>query len=153
MGKIFLIAAGIALFASTAFAASTQVPAGKSLPPSLLDDCARTTTPPNDSPFNLRADGDLAAIHLVTESPFTPYLGITRKMEPEEEGSPSVYRDSEKDNLRLELGIGCLLGDNASLNVGYRLADPTSALMDPSSAALETEADDLHISFDLTLPF
>jgi hypothetical protein len=158
MMKIFSITAGIVLFATIAFAMDAQVPAGYSLPPTLLADGARTTDPMNDSPLRLKADGELAAVHLVTESPFTPYLGVSRKVEPEEEGSPSFYRDSEKDasplaDYRLEAGIGCLLDDNASLNVGYRFAEPTPALTDPASTALEASADDLRISFDLKFPF
>jgi hypothetical protein len=158
MTKIFSIATGIVLFATSAFATDAQVPAAYSLNPSLLADCARTTGPVNDSPLRLKTDDELAAVHLVTESLFTPYLGVSRKVEPEEDGSPSIYRDSEKDipllaDYRLEAGIGCLLDDHASLNIGYRFAEPTPALMDPTSTALEASADDLRIFFDLKLPF
>jgi hypothetical protein len=158
MTKIFSIAAGIVLVATSAFAAGPHVPAGYSLPPSHFADGTRTSDPMSDSPLRLKADGELAAVQLVTKSPITPYLGVSRKVEPEEEGSPSIYRDSEKDaspleDYRLEAGFGCLLDDNASLNVGYRFAEPTSALADPASAALEASADDLRISFDLKLPF
>jgi hypothetical protein len=158
MTKIFSIAAGIVLFATSAFATDTQVPVGYSLPPSPIADRALTTDPVNDSPFRLKADDELAAVHLVTESAFTPYLGISRKVEPEEEGSPSIYRDSEKGafllaDYHLEAGIGCLLDDNASLNIGYRFAEPNPVLTGPSSSALEASTDDLRISFDLKLPF
>jgi hypothetical protein len=112
----------------------------------------------NDSPLRLKTNDELAAVHLVTESLFTPYLGVSRKVEPEEEGSPSIYRDSEKDafplaDYHLEAGIGCLLDENASLNIGYRFAKPNPVLTDPVSSALEASANDLRISFDLKLPF
>lgn len=158
MTKIFLIAAGIALFATTSFAMGVKVPAGYSLNPSLLADCAPTTSPADNSPLRLKADDELAAVHLVTQTPFSPYVGASWKAEPEEEGSPSVYRDTEKDDTlladyRLEAGIGCLIDDNASLNVGYRFSEPTTSLTNSASSALETNADDLRISFDLKLPF
>jgi hypothetical protein len=156
--KFFLIAAGIILFATSTFATGGEVPAGYSLNPSFLADCARTTDPVDDSPLRLKAEGELAAVYLVTESPFTPYLGVSRKVEPEEKGSPSIYRDSEKGasllaDYRVEAGIGCVLDDHASLNVGYRFAEPTPALTGPAFSVLDAGADDLRISFDLKLPF
>jgi len=158
MTKIFSIAAGIVLFATSAFATDTQMPVGYSLNPSLLADLALTTDPVKDSPLRLKADDELAAVHLVTESAFSPYLGVSRKVEPEVEGSPSIYRGSEKDasplaDLHLEAGIGCLLDDHASLNIGYRFAERNPVLTDPASSALEPSTDDLRISFDLKLPF
>jgi hypothetical protein len=156
MTKIFSIAAGIVLFATSALATDTQVPVGYSLNPSLLADRALTIAPVNDSLLRLKADDELAAVHLVTESAFSPYLGVSRKIEPEEEGS--IYRDLEKDafplaDYHLEAGIGCLLDDHARLNIGYRFAEPNPVLTAPASSALEASTDDLRISFDLKLPF
>jgi opacity protein-like surface antigen len=158
MAKFFLIAAGIVLFATSAFATGAEVPAGYPLPPDLLAGGAPTADPANNSPLRLKADDELAAVQLVTKSPISPYLGVSRKVEPEEQGSPSLYRNSEKDaspfaDYRLEAGLGYLLNDNATLNIGYRFADPTTALMDPASAALGASNDDLHISFDFKVPF
>jgi hypothetical protein len=158
MAKIFLIAAGIVLFATSAFATGAEVPAGYSLPPELLAGGAPTADAGNTPPLRLKADDELAAVQLVTKSPISPYLGVSRKVKPEEPGSPSLYRDSEKDaspfaDYRLEAGLGCLLNDNTTLNIGYRFAEPTTTLTDPASAALGASNDDLHISFDFKLPF
>jgi hypothetical protein len=158
MTKIFSVVAGMVLLATTTFAAGAKAPAGYSLNPSLLAGSPRAAEPTSDSPLRLKADDKSAAVHLVTEGPFSPYLGASRNAEPEQEGSPSLYRATEKDDspladYRLEAGIGCLLDDNASLNLGYRFAEPTPALTDPTSTALEASADDLRISFDLKLPF
>jgi hypothetical protein len=161
MRKIFAVPAGLLLLATTAFATGMPVPAGYSFDPTLNEkNCpSPAAAKESQSPLRLQADDKSATLHLLTEIPFSPYLGASREAGPEEEGTPSGDSNPESqdspslDDYHLEAGFACPLNDSTRLNVGYRFAEPLPNMTEQVPAALQEQADDLRISLDFKLPF
>ncbi|WP_027713819.1 hypothetical protein [Desulfuromonas sp. TF] len=161
MRIIFSLLGGLLLQATTAFATGTPALPGYALDPSLSAKCHSSPTAAKESQFPLRfqADDKSAALHLLTEIPFSPYLSASREAGPEEEGTPSGDFNPESqyspslDDYHLEAGFACPLNDSTRLKVGYRFAEPMPNMMDQVPTTLQEQADDLRISLDFKLPF
>jgi len=101
-----------------------------------------------------KGDGK-ASLRMQTETPLSPYLGAERgpqlsadelRLLPEakQQGGLSAYQ--------LEVGVGVLIEDKTSLNLGYRFHDPPSLLDERRTDPL-TLSGDLRIGFDVKVPF
>jgi len=98
---------------------------------------------------------DKTSLRLQTDGPISPYFDATQSPELSPEEVRLLQDKVELDPLgdyRLEAGIGVLVEDNASLNLGYRFHDPPSLLNEQRTDPLSLSGD-LRISLDLKFPF
>ncbi len=98
---------------------------------------------------------DKTSLRLQTEGPISPYFDATQGPELSPEEVRLLQEKVDLDPLgayRLEAGIGVLVEDNASLNLGYRFHEPPSLLNEQRTDPLSLSGD-LRISFDLKVPF
>jgi len=98
---------------------------------------------------------DKTSLRLHTDGPISPYFDATQGPELSPEEVRLLQEKVDLDALgayRFEAGIGVLVEDNASLNLGYRFHEPPSLLNEQRTDPLSLSGD-LRISFDLKVPF
>lgn len=94
-------------------------------------------------------------LRLQTEMPLSPYVGAERGPDLSPEERRLLPAEEVRDGLagyRLEAGVGLLIEDRTSLNLGYRFHDHPSLLDDRRSDPLNLSGD-LRIGFDVKVPF
>jgi len=96
-----------------------------------------------------------ANVELHTKTPIVPYLGAERRPELSKEEQRLLGEDRERGPLagyHLEAGVGLLIEDKTSLNLGYRFHDrPT--LLDDRRNDPRALSGDLRLSIDFKVPF
>lgn len=94
-------------------------------------------------------------VRLQTETPIVPYLGAERGPELSLEEQRLLGQEQARgplSNYNLEAGVGLLLEDKTSLNLGYRFHERPSLLDERRNDPLSLSGD-LRIGFDLKVPF
>ena len=98
---------------------------------------------------------DKTSVRLQTDGPVAPYLAAEEGPELSAEERRLLQEKLDLDKLadyRLEAGVGVLVEDRASLNLGYRFrADPS--LIDERRNDPLNLSGDLRLSFDIKVPF
>lgn len=94
-------------------------------------------------------------VRLQTETPIVPYLGAERSPELSPEEQRLLGQEQARgplSNYNLEAGVGLLLEDKTSLNLGYRFHERPSLLDERRNDPLALSGD-LRIGFDVKVPF
>ena len=115
-----------------------QIPAISSSPPIVVD-----------------KDAKKPRVRVQTETPIVPYLGVERGPELSLEEQRLLGQEQARgplSNYNLEAGVGLLLEDKTSLNLGYRFHERPSLLDERRNDPLALSGD-LRIGFDVKVPF
>jgi hypothetical protein len=94
-------------------------------------------------------------VRLQTDTPLSPYLGAERGPELSAEELrllPETKGPGGLPSYQLEAGIGVLVEDKASFNLGYRFHEQPSLLNERRNDPLSLSGD-LRIGFDVKVPF
>jgi hypothetical protein len=100
-------------------------------------------------------DAKQPSVRLQTEMPIAPYLGAERRPELSPEEQRLLGQKKERGPLsdyHLEAGVGLLLEDKASVNLGYRFHERPTLLDDRRNDPLSLSGD-VRLSFDVKVPF
>ena len=106
-------------------------------------------------PIVVEKDVKKPRVRLQTETPIAPYLGAERMPELSLEEQRLLGQEQARgplSNYHLEAGVGLLLEDKTSLNLGYRFHNQPSLLDERRNDPLSMSGD-LRIGFDIKVPF
>lgn len=106
-------------------------------------------------PIVVDKDAKKPRVRLQTETPVAPYLGAERGPELSLEEQRLLGPEQARgplSNYHLEAGVGLLLEDKTSLNLGYRFHQQPSLLDERRNDPLSLSGD-LRIGFDIKVPF
>jgi hypothetical protein len=108
-----------------------------------------------DPPVVIDKEDRRTSVRLQTDTPLSPYLGAERGPELSAEELrllPETKGPGGLPSYQLEAGIGVLVEDKASFNLGYRFHEQPSLLNERRNDPLSLSGD-LRIGFDVKVPF
>lgn len=83
-----------------------------------------------DNRISLEKKGEIAALSVLTPSPFSPYIGAgLNKNDRAETALEALANREQTHGYELGAGVGCALGDRASLGLDYRYTPAADSIL------------------------